>query len=351
MPSIIGVGCHMEVVQYWQTGRLGAVWSGFWLAGVSGSRCVTVGIDGIRFSDEAARRAVAVCLSGREEPVFVSSFRSSGGRAYLIVDGVLGEVVVKVSHGSLSQRLLSVTRWAALTDSALLSPLCSPCSVFDPVYGELLVSFFPYGSESSFSDADAWVSLGDLIANLHGYSSCGVPGFDQCAGLGELAHEFAGTRFELLCAVKQVVPAMVDGWRRAAACEPSVVCHGEAHARQVVSFSSRRVLIDFDRTGDGPAMSDLGLAWAWNEVGHLPDGVWLSLLERFRVAAPAHLVGGSSLADLKERVAPFGRIFLLRRAFSQAAVSLRNGDTPYVDGFLAAAARMLDSCTRAGVVR
>jgi len=140
----------MEVVQYWQTGRLGAVWSGFWLAGVSGSRCVTVGIDGIRFSDEAARRAVAVCLSGREEPVFVSSFRSSGGRAYLIVDGVLGEVVVKVSHGSLSQRLLSVTRWAALTDSALLSPLCSPCSVFDPVYGELLVSFSRTGRSLRF---------------------------------------------------------------------------------------------------------------------------------------------------------------------------------------------------------
>jgi len=310
-----------------------------------------VDIDGSGFSDEAARRAVAVCLSGREEPVFVSSFCSSGGRVYLIVDGVLGEAVAKVSHGSLSPRLSSVTRWAALADSALLPPLRSPCSVFDPVYGEMLVSFFPYGSESSFSDVDAWVSLGDLLANLHGHVSCGVPGFDQCAGLGEQVHEFADTRFERLCAVKQAVPVMVDGWRRAAAYEPSVVCHGDAHARQVVSFSSRRVLIDFDRTGDGPAMSDLGIAWAWNEAGHLPDGVWLSLLERFRVAAPARLVGGSSLADLEGRVAPFGRIFLLRRAFSQAAFSLRNGDTPYVDGSLAAAARMLDSCTRADVVR
>lgn len=273
--------------------------------------------------------------------MFVSSFPSSGGYAYLLEDGSGGEIVAKVTSERAAPALRRVTLWVSLVDGPLLRPVSAPEVVADPLHGDLVVSFFPYGTECSFSDAQAWGSLGDLLGELHAHGSCGVPGFDPCADLGRQAHDFTGTRFESLCRLSAVAPDLVDGWRNAALAEPSAVCHGDAHARQVVRFPDRSALIDFDRTGDAPALSDLGIAWAWNAAGQLPDGAWGDLLRRFRATAPERIVRGASCDDLAERTAPFGRVYLLRRALSQAAVSLRSGDTRYVSGMVAAARRLL----------
>lgn len=282
-----------------------------------------------------------VAWQSSRQPVFVSSFPSSGGYAYLLEDGSGREIVAKVTSERTAPSLRHVIGWVARVGGPLLPPLHPPESVADSVHGDLVVSFFPYGAECSFSDAPAWASLGDLLGELHTHGSCGVPGFDPCAGLGQQAHGFAGTRFESLYHLSAVAPDLVDGWRDAAAVEPSAVCHGDAHARQVVRFSDRLALIDFDRTGDAPALSDLGVAWAWNAAGQLPGDAWADLLRRFRAVAPGRVVGGASCDDLAERVAPFGRVYLLRRALSQAAVSLRSGDTRYVSGMVSAAHRLL----------
>lgn len=293
------------------------------------------------FPDETARRAVLAAWRSDRPPVFVSSFPSSGGYAYLLEDDSGREIVAKVTSERAAPALRHVIGWAALVDGPLLSPVRAPEVVVDPVHGDLVVSFFPYGAECSFSDAQAWASLGDLLGELHAFGSCGVPGFDPCAGLGQQAHGFAGTRFESLCRLSAIAPDLADGWRTAALTEPSAVCHGDAHARQVVRFPDRLALIDFDRTGDAPALSDLGVAWAWNAAGQLPGDAWVDLLRRFRAAAPERVVRGASCDDLAERTAPFGRVYLLRRALSQAAVSLRSGDTRYVSGMVDAAHQLL----------
>jgi len=254
-----------------------------------------------------------------------------------VYPGVLGgvDIVVKVSRHAAAGLHAHALDWVQRAGDAVVAPLHGPV-----VTDAGVITVWPRGDAYGLYDLRAWMTLGALLGRLHHAPAFGHAVFDPLAGLEARIAELRGTALEPVGrAAGDVCARLVDDYRRASATEAVTTCHGDAHAKQVVRLPGRVALIDFDRTGDGPALSDLGRAWCWARAGHLPPRVW-RMLENYQQHAPAEVIAGSGPDDLDRRVGPFGRLQVLRQALALSITEIRGEAAPRLAGTFVALERL-----------
>lgn len=236
-------------------------------------------------------------------------------------------IVVKVEPAADPARLTTLLHWAAHAGPPVLAPTHTRLAG-----SGVQLSVWPRGDGRDLYDQVTWAQLGTLLGQLTHTPAPPVAVFDQTVGLDSKLAELDGTRFQSLVELAAPLTGpLIDRYRTAAAGELHTTCHGDPHPGQVVDTTAGVRLIDLDRAGYGPSLSDLGRAWCWQACGHLPVPVWRHLLERYLDCVVADVARGDDIDRLARRVEPFGELHLLRQALTLAVTELRGERAPRLD--------------------